>query len=49
MKKKQKKKLNINKFQIAKINNPQLIIGGHINKVEDDDDPIKTSPTIGDD
>ena len=39
MKKNQNQKLTINKFQIAKISNPQFIIGGN------DDDPPKTRPT----
>ncbi|MGG8497428.1 hypothetical protein ACQY1Q_13525 [Tenacibaculum sp. TC6] len=49
MKKNQKQKLHINKFQIAKINTPQQIVGGNggNDNLEDDNDPIKTSPTIG--
>jgi hypothetical protein len=41
MKKKQNQKLAINKFQIAKIKNPQYISGGN----NLDDDPPKTRPT----
>ena len=33
-----KSKLNFNKFQIAKIQNPQMIIGGN--------DPIRTDDTM---
>ncbi|AOR27390.1 hypothetical protein FORMB_03290 [Formosa sp. Hel1_33_131] len=32
-----KEKLGIKKFQISKINNPQLIIGGNANLGDDDD------------
>lgn len=39
--KKQVSKLNLNKFQISKINNPQVIIGGQ-NGVRDDDDDDNT-------
>ncbi len=48
MKKNQKQKLCINKFQIAKINNPQLVIGGNFNNTGNDDDPPKTTPTVHD-
>jgi hypothetical protein len=49
MKKQQikQKKLNLKKFQISKISNPQMILGGNAND-NGDDDPIKTKPTIVD-
>ena len=48
MKKQQikQKKLNLKKFQISKISNPQMILGGNGN--DNGDDPIKTKPTIAD-
>jgi len=36
--KEQNSKLSIEKFQISKINNPQLIIGGKANFADNDDD-----------
>lgn len=46
MKKEQKQKLHISKFQIAKINNPQYIVGGNGSGfLGDDDNPPKTRPT----
>lgn len=36
-----KGKLKLKKFLIAKVNNPEMIMGGN----EDDDDPIETIPT----
>tara|TARA_B110000503_G_scaffold29472_1_gene47263 strand:- start:2378 stop:2521 length:144 start_codon:yes stop_codon:yes gene_type:complete len=37
----QKEKLGLKKFQISKIKNPQIIVGG--NAVGDDDDTIGTA------
>jgi hypothetical protein len=39
----QKEKLSLKKFQIAKIKNPQKILGGNGNNGSDDDDTVNTA------
>ena len=39
------KKLDLKKFHISKINNPKVIVGGN-SESDEEDDPIKTQPTL---
>ncbi len=36
--KNEQRKLSLKKFQIAKIKNPQTIVGGNLGNIDDDDD-----------